>query len=217
MDLWTVIRVVARRWYVSAPLLVLVVLAAVEIGEQVRPDYEAGGSVILLPPAPEYDAEGEPLATTNPFLRSNPTVLANSVMRVLQSPEELRELEAAGLSPNVELSHQRDASIIDVLVTAGSDAVARETVEVVIDRVQEVMDELQADTGAPEREFLGLRVLASPTTATELAGDRMRVILTIIGLGMVVVASAALAWDAVAQRRRRSRPRRAASAKAEAA
>src|SRR5262245_15466373 len=66
MDLWDVIKIMGRRWYVALPMLLIAAVGGAYTVAKTDPDYVATTSMILLPPVQRADAPTRS-ATVNPW------------------------------------------------------------------------------------------------------------------------------------------------------
>src|SRR5581483_3820423 len=119
MDLWDVAKVMWRRRWVAAPLLLLSLVAAIFALLTVPPDYTAKAQIAVLPPqqATGGARPGE-TALVNPF---TPDTLAEFVSATLNRPEIRRQMQAGGFATDYELSMKGfGLTTIDIKVSAKS-------------------------------------------------------------------------------------------------
>ena len=50
MDLLDLLKLMFRRWYVTAPVVVLTLGAAFTLGNAIQPEYKTSAAVLLVPP-----------------------------------------------------------------------------------------------------------------------------------------------------------------------
>lgn len=67
MDVFTVARICIRRWYVFVPLLLLSASAAFRLAAQAVPEFEARGSLVVLPADRQGPSRGAQRQAVNPF------------------------------------------------------------------------------------------------------------------------------------------------------
>lgn len=82
MDFADVAKLLWRRWYLTAPLLLLTVVAMVWMALVVKPDYKASGNVTLIPPTEATQAAIGTTQEVNPW---EPSALAEATLIRLQS------------------------------------------------------------------------------------------------------------------------------------
>ncbi|MFC7480056.1 hypothetical protein ACFQX7_08480 [Luedemannella flava] len=100
MDFWDLAKLLARRWSITAPLLVITGLATVFILQDVKPDYIATTSVQLIPPnpAPSNILPSQEKNYQNPYVDLGLDALMRAASLSLQGKATEDGLKAAGLS-----------------------------------------------------------------------------------------------------------------------
>lgn len=73
MDLWVTIGVLVKRWYITLPLLALVGLAAVQIGNGIEPTYTATATGRVYCPEQTQDPISGEIVATNRFCADRTT------------------------------------------------------------------------------------------------------------------------------------------------
>src|SRR5256885_11637048 len=96
MDFWDVAKLMARRWYITVPMLVLTLLGAVATDLTVKPDYKATGHITLIPPTVRQDnvTNAKDVRPVNPWVED---ALATTAIIRLQNKQLHDELTAEGL------------------------------------------------------------------------------------------------------------------------
>jgi Chain length determinant protein len=198
MDLWDVAKVMWRRRWVAAPLLLLSVVAAVFALLTVPPDYTAKGQIAVLPPS-QATGGARPGETTlvNPY---TPDTLAEFVAISLNRPEVKRQMFAAGFSVDYEVTMKGfGLTIIDILVSAKTNAQVTATLHRLIEMIQSEF----------QRHQINLKPLESITTNVIDEGEEIKVVRTvgkrtlivIVGVGVLVTVAVSLWVDALIRRR----------------
>src|SRR5687768_16861294 len=100
MDLWDVTKLLARRWLISVPLLLVTLSSALWVGLTTDPDYKDTSHVTLLPPTVRRDPQAGTAQSVNPWTVE--TLIAAVITR-LNSKAQHDALEAEGLSPIWEI------------------------------------------------------------------------------------------------------------------
>src|ERR1700754_4213547 len=90
MDLWEALRVLARRWFVVVPLLILTAFGAVNLYSATQPEYTVNGSMLLRGPSVSQDEDS---GLRNPYLDyGNMAVPARVVTDIMLTPSVYHEL-----------------------------------------------------------------------------------------------------------------------------
>jgi len=203
MDLWSALKVIARRWpIVVAALLVTAVTANVAVGK-VDPEYEAAGSVVLL--GPSTVVEQGAVVDVNPYLRlyGAERILANTMVSVMKGPHFQQRVAQAGAGGPFEATIQPEAAIINI-VTRDVDAGATiRRLDTVIDLMKKELADRQRAAGAPPDTWVSADVLTISDQPTTLMGSRLRVLVAVVALGLAIAVSLAFIAESIAQRPRR--------------
>lgn len=204
MDLWTIVKVVVRRWYVSFPVMLAAALAAYSITSKVPSSYQVTGSVILSVPNSAVDTpDGR---RNNPYLAfsGSLSITAHALVRVLDSPEERRRFAGEGLRRDYVIQTEANFPGIRVAVLGKDGATAIRTAQRLIELIGQRLTTLEDQSGAPPDQRIGIRVLDPPTSATELPPSVARVAAMIGGLGLAAATGLALVLEALARSRKRA-------------
>jgi hypothetical protein len=222
VDLRTLLKIVVRRWIVVVPTIIVAVLVGSQLLGNVKPDYEAKGSLLLLLPTkpgavPEAPA-GTPdstapddISTANPFLdlRASLDRTAAVVSTIMNDNAQKKVITARGGTRDYEVTVDKDAPILQVSATDKKSSVAIDTVNAVITatRAQITFREAQRQV-APENR-VGTDVLAAPTRASALNAAKTRALVAFIALAIAAVLAVALVVESWAQagKARRERQR----------
>ncbi|GGH49070.1 hypothetical protein [Microbacterium album] len=169
MNIADTLRGLLRRWYIAAPGLLLAVAAAGAVWLHVPPTYERSATQLLLPgeaslPQPEPVAgqdDDEEVPGANPFLfLGGLTTAADVLVSAVGSPDSVSV--ATDLFEGSEVTVARDprtsGPMLLVTVSAPSDRAAARLIDVMLDRTEQVLEELQTEQKVPE----AARVRVSP-------------------------------------------------------
>lgn len=162
MDLLGLIKVFARQWMITVPLLVVVVVLAVVVQNSTEDVFEASGSVVIAeaPIAPSMD----PIAMTRPATVARQLRLTDAFRDLIQSDETAGvvvdgtgagalEISVTG-APAEEMEEAATALAAlaaDIVATVQDEAevAQQERVSAVVQRVDLVPTGAETDTGAP--------------------------------------------------------------------
>lgn len=203
MDLWDVTKLLARRWIVSVPLLLVTLGCALWIGLTSDPDYKDTSHVTLLPPTVRRDPQAGTAQSVNPWTVET---LTAAVITRLNSKAQHDALEAEGLSPIWEIGTDlRFHELISIEVTARSEAQARATTK----RLQEIATE----EVARQQERYNLKPGEEITTIPFDTGENVepsrskviRAMVVVVAIGGILTVASVIALDALLRRRERRR------------
>ena len=191
VDIFDSVRLVFRRWWLTLPLLMMTVGAALLVSSEIQPEYRAQASVLIVGPAVRESLRipGEfenlnPLIDQPSALETVATVLALS----MSGPEVTSTLEREGLSPDFELGTQRGVPIVLIETRAGEDEVAvasaRRLAELIDAQVRLQQDE--ADVPVAEQVTTSVIQLASAGGADYGGRTRVRIMIFALGVGLTL-------------------------------
>lgn len=210
VDVWRITLAALRRWYVLVPLLGLTALVAVNVGNSVRPEYQATTTFMYV----EGPQESE---RPNPF---GSLVGANEIVSiVLNSVETKRALAAAGYTAAYEIQFGSRSSITGISTRADSVENAEGTGSALIEAASGDLVTRQGEAGIPEAAQVTLQVLEPPTVVAAVQNGKLRIQAIIGVIGAAIALLAAVLFDdivgLVKRTRFRRRPARRAGAGAE--
>jgi hypothetical protein len=201
------LRGLVRRWYIVVPGILLAVAAAVGAFAVVHPGYQRTASQVLLP------GEGTvPPGATNPFLfLGGLTQAADLVVQVMKSDQGLAAVSAE--YPGTTVVVQRDPTtsgpVIQIVVTAKSDAAAAGALSALVEKSDEVLTRLQTEQHVDAKDRMTISTLTQDTSST--LQQKTRILMT-AGAGLTVLILTlvvASLVDGLSRRHRRSRKRSA--------
>ncbi len=217
MDLWDLLRVVARRWYVSFPLLIIAAVVALQMSTRVDAEYSAQTSLILVgPTSTGSEAGGADSAFVNPYLSfsSSLATTAQLLQLSMSSGAPRRSVAELGLASNYDITLLSRSPILNVSVETGDPVVAVETLDEVARLIEAELDERQDAIDAPaDKRITVLRISEGDVPVAQL-GSQNRVRLIFAGVGIAAAVAAAFLFEGAATVLNR---RRAASSAAEGA
>ncbi|TDE07494.1 hypothetical protein E1269_19885 [Jiangella asiatica] len=199
MDVWRITLAALRRWYVLLPLLALTGLAAVSMGEQVAPEYEAQAGAMITPPRAEAELVNPYGSLTN----------ANEALGiVLNSVDTRRTVAEQGLSSAYEIGVASRSTIMQVSIRADTPEVAVGTGQAVLDLAVQELATRQTDAGLPAEAQFTLSVLEPPavTAVVDTGSVRVKAVVAVIGAGLSLLV--AVLFDDIVGLWRRSQEKR---------
>lgn len=212
MDLWDVVKLMARRWYVAAPMLLVTLVAALWVTAVVKPDYEATTNVTLLPPTVRNDSPTSRQQTVNPWDTESLTV---ATLTFLNSKRLHDQMAADGFSEVWAADTDiRFRTLIIIKVTASGADKAQATAK--------KLQELVTAEVARQQERYNLKPGEEITTIPFDNGDNLetktskakRALIVVVGVGFILTVAFTVGLDALLRWRagRRRLPGRGAPA-----
>jgi capsular polysaccharide biosynthesis protein len=221
VDLRTLVRIVARRWIVVIPTLLVALLVGRQLLSSVKPQYEAKGSLLVLckvsPPTPvgTKPAAGA-AACTNPYSGIDASLSKSALVfaTIMTDPAEKKVIGSQHLSTNYTVTVDPNAPILQIDVKNARPKVAVNTVKAVMAAVpQQILLREARATVQPDQQ-LATDALSTPVTASALNASKTRAIVAFIALTIAAVLSVALlveSWSQSSQNRRDRRRLRVAT------
>jgi hypothetical protein len=210
VDFWDLTKLLARRWYVALPMLLLSVLLTMTIVGRVKPDYIATAYVQLVAPVQGATKPGQASPEQrNPWLGQGLGTLGNAAMITVQDRTIVQELKAAGLSDSYTVEMGGTTPMISFEVVGSSEQQARESADLLVRRFNESVATLQSDDRVPTADAIRTRRLDRGTNVEESDSKVKRALVAVAGAGLLLTAAATIGLDAWL--RRRSRRRKAAA------
>jgi hypothetical protein len=203
MYIWDVPRLLARRWPVSVPLLLLTGVATVVAAFNIRPDYAGTAHVSLLQPTVQHTAAAGQAVRVNPW---DPETLAGAVVVRLNSKSFAGQAEAEGFQRAWRASLEGTTrSVVRIEVTSPTSAQARSALTRLLREADDEVDRQQARYPklAPEEKITTIRLGADDVE--KATGNVKRATAVVAVLGLVVTIAVCAGVDAAARRRGRGR------------
>jgi hypothetical protein len=209
VDIWDGLRIVLRRWKVAVPIFLVFLVAAFVGGGMIAGEYKADASVILL--GPNQQAAGD---TLDPNVASNDvnayltgcstceTVARATQLALLASPTR-SSIAEEGLSTDYSIVVENRSPIMLISVSDGSGSGATDTLQGIIDRINQELEARQTDVNAPTDQRITANVLAQDEEASTNFGGRSRVRLALMAVGAAAAVAAAFIVEGVIFKRKR--------------
>ena len=202
MDFWDLTKLLFRRWYVAAPLLVVTALIGAWTYSTVKPDYKGVSYVQLVPPPAPTAKDAQ---IRNPWVDLGLGSLNTAATYATADTAFLAQLKQSGLSDNVIIDTGYPAPIATITVVATSKAQAINTMEAVVQRFNETVKSLQDSYGVQQASMIVTRRLDTGQNLEETGGKVKRALIAVLGAGMLVTVGVTVGFDAIARRRARRR------------
>jgi capsular polysaccharide biosynthesis protein len=201
MDFADVAKLLWRRWYLTAPLLLLTVAAMVWMALVVKPDYKAVGNVTLLPPRETTQAAIGTTQEVNPW---EPSALAEATLIRLQSKALADSLDADGYRGEWTVTTlDTDAPIISIEVVSPTEEQARAALAALVTVVQEEVSTKQEAYKLSDGEKITTLPLEKADSVEKVTTKLKRALVVVFGVGLILTIGVAVLVDAVLRRRAR--------------
>ncbi|MGH3680160.1 MAG: hypothetical protein ACRDT2_07900, partial [Natronosporangium sp.] len=203
MDFWDVAKLMWRRWYLTAPMLLLTAFAAGWIVVTVGPEYQATGYVAVVPPnvqrAPEV---GQP-SQVNPW---NEEALAHAASIRLTGRQVADELATAGFAGEWTVEVNGQLPVLAVEVVAPTADQALDTMHELQAVVEEEVAARQAEHELLPGELITTVTYDQAESVDTTASRQRRALVAVVGAGLILTTGVVIAVDALIRWRRRHRP-----------
>lgn len=210
MDLWSLMRVVTRRWYVAAPMVLVTFTVAFAATTSIPPEYEVDGALLLVGPSTVEvdDGIGEPqLQEQNPLLGfpSSLGTVARTMDLLLGSQETRSEFAAMGLEPGYVIGSDDRSPILQFLVTSADRDVAVATMDELMNRVRSELLRSQDELDAPAGQRIAVQEISPDNEPSPGYSNKRRSQILLLAVGLLATMFTSVAVDAVLRRRSRGR------------
>jgi hypothetical protein len=199
MDLVAVLGALARRWYVLGVGFLVTAALCGYLLQHVAPEYQVGGSILLLPP------QSETAKVLNPLLSLSGLEQPGTFLTAQLDTQQAREAFAArfphaglvvGLDPKIP------GPVITVTITSSELDEARAANTYVLSELGSTLLRIQEQLGIPETAIVGSTVLKAETAPVVLRMRRNRALMAVLAAGGLVSIVGAVTTDALARQRR---------------
>ena len=206
MDFWDLSKLLVRRWWVAAPMLVLTAALMGGTYTSVKPKYTATAYVVLVPPVATGDKQGEPTQVQrNVWLTQGLLALANAASTAVLDPTVPEELKAAGFSDSFTVSMNVTSALITFTAVGSSADQANATASEMVRRYAEAVKSLQDQARALPSDEVTTSRLGNATGAVESNGNVKRALAAMGGAGLLLTVGVTVGVDALLRRRTRRR------------
>ncbi len=202
MDLWDLTKVMFRRWYLTAPMVLATIVATFWITTTTGPDYEASGHVAVIPPEVQRVAEAGEMLRVSPW---NEEALAHAAQIRLEAKRLQEDLQEQGYHGEWSVEVSGRLPVVSIAVVAPTAEQAVDTLH----RLQAVVDDevriRQEEYAVPAREQIRtVRYDSGESVDTSASGLR-RALVAALGAGGILTIAVVTAFDAIARLRQRRR------------
>lgn len=216
MDSLNLGRALWRNRYLVGPVILLTVLSVLWVLLLRQPTYQVRSSVLLVPPPPAPTAaqvEKNPslagLNADNPYGRSyDPTVLIALVALSVTSEQGRHDVALGGGDPSFTVLQTTrygfNSPFADITTSGASAAVAVRTNQLVIRAFQQELERVQLKEKVSRRYLITARTAGDPSTAQVDVTGTGRLLVLVLGGGVLGLFGVVSVGDAVRIARRQA-------------
>ncbi|MDM4718575.1 hypothetical protein QTQ03_02790 [Micromonospora sp. WMMA1363] len=204
MDLWDMTKLLFRRWRISLPLLLTVLVLVGVASQTVKPDYSAKAHIQLIPPPVVTLPDGQQKPIKNPWFDLGYVALGNAAMIDVTRQSVLKQMVADGLSDNVTVTMDR-VPLFEIETVGNSPEQATATAQRMLALISEAVAGRQASLQVAESDLITTLAIDDGTEVEVQNSKLMRVMVVALGAGLLFTAGVTVAVDAWLRRRARRR------------
>ncbi|MFF5226453.1 hypothetical protein [Dactylosporangium sp. NPDC000521] len=208
MDLWDLAKLMGRRWYLMAPMIILTLAATSWALLTIKPDYTSTGQIMLIPPADRTPLTPAELQSTNTWVEVGEDIMAKALSISLNTTQTHKEIEGEGFSTTFEVAAEDRSSILTVTATATTPEAAQATVQRLEKQITREVEEMQARYKPKAGRAISTQVLDGGDTIEVVSSKVKRAAVVIIGVGLLLTAAVTIVGDNILRRRARNQRRR---------
>ncbi|MBX7267824.1 hypothetical protein KIF24_18470 [Micromonospora sp. Llam7] len=197
-------KLLFRRWYISLPLMLVVLLLGGVASQVVKPDYSARAHIQLIPPPVVTGADGRQKPIKNPWFDLGYIALGNAAMIDVTRQAVLKQMVADGLSDNVTVVMDR-VPLFEIEAVGSSPEQATATAKRMLSLIADAVAERQSSLQVGESDLITTLALDDGTEVEVQNSKVMRVLVVTLGGGLLIAAGVTVAADALLRRRVRRR------------
>jgi hypothetical protein len=208
LDFWDLTALIFRRWKVALPLLLIAIGATTFVALTAKPDYTMTSYVQLIPAKVAPTDNPTSASLRNPWNQLGLNTLGQASIYATQDQKFLDALKASDHTDNFTLTMTYPNPIVTVEVVGSGPADARETTQLVIDRLRASALALQKGSGVSDPDLIATQRLDQGLNLLPSRSKVKRAILAVAAAGLVMTAGGTVGFDALARRRARKRQER---------
>jgi hypothetical protein len=203
MDFGEILRVIRRRWYVTAPGVVLTIAVALTSWLLVPTKYQSTSTLSLINSPRAVTAPGN----GNPFLtfESSLTATADFLSRSLMSEDTARELKAMGVTEEytAALADNAMGPFVTLTVTGTNKAHVLQSTIVLTEFATNKLQEMQEQSGAPENSMIKAATIIPPQPPESVLKKKIEIVAGATGLLLALTFVITFATENILRSRRR--------------
>jgi hypothetical protein len=205
VDFWDLTKLLARRWYLALPGIVVTALGGVWTLVGVSPNYIATAYVQLAPPITHATQPGEQsLDQRNPWIGLGLYNLANAAILTVQQQSVVEALKGSGYSDSFTATLTSTSPLVTFEVTGDTEAQATSTANLLVDRFTDSVKDLQVTTyGVSSADLVTTRRIDLGTNIKESDSRVKRALVAVVGVGLLLTIAFTVGVDSFIRRRSR--------------
>lgn len=204
MDLGEILRVMRRRWYLMAPVMVLTIALTALAYFLLPTKYESTSTVSLL--TAERASIVNKSGNTNPYLTFDSSLVATAdfLSRSLSSKGSQDELKGLGVSEEytVALADNAQGPFISIVVDGDSKSRVLHSTSVLTDYASRRLTEIQSASGVQPEDMVRLTIIIPPQTPVALIKDKLQSVIAVAGVGTALAFVITFVTEGLARSRR---------------
>ena len=189
-------------------MLLLTIGGSVFVGMTAKPDYTMTSYVQLIPAKVAPTDNPTSASLRNPWNQLGLNTLGQASIYATQDQKFLDALKAANHTDNFTLTMTYPNPIVTVEVVGSGPADARDTTQLVIDRLRASAESLQRGSGVTDVDMIKTQRLDQGLNLLPSRSKVKRAILAVAAAGLVMTAGGTVGFDALMRRRSRKRKER---------
>lgn len=212
MDLLSIVQTVWRHKLAAIPVILLTVIAAFYVAEVKPPAYDASSSVLLLsPPGAPTAAQiaAHPklakVNANNPYVDfGDLSVVADAVLNVVTSDSAAQALVQSGADPRYQVTLSSafgNPPIIQVTGVGATPEKAIQSANLVTSAAMTDLYQMQKREGVNPLYMITSVELVKPHQAQKSVSGKLRTLITVIGIGAILLCVVISLIDAIEKRR----------------
>ena len=199
MDLVASMRTLRRRWILTSALLLLTLVGTAALWVKKPGPYQAESMVALIPSHQSSVVNGN-----NPYLSfgGSENIAGDIVLRQMMAPQTAASLANRGYGASYAIVDDPTTSgpILDITVTGSNQSQVETTLQGVTAATQAKLTALQADLRPTDR--ITSMVASQDPSAHLLVSKKARLVVLVLGLGLILTYAIPQIVDAEITRRR---------------
>lgn len=203
MDIWDALKLMARRWYVSVPMVLLTLVAVAWTLLTVEPRHTSDGHIMLVPPRIEINPGEDSSYEVNPW---DTDALTAAIVTRLRNRALFEQLADEGYRATWEADTDLQfRSVIVIQASSDSPGDAQATVQRLLQFVEQEIAAQQQQYNLPAgAEITSLR-LDSGENLEVARGNQARALVVVLGIGGILILVTTVSTDVLMRSRARRR------------
>ena len=198
MDLWDIIRMLFRRWYLTLPLLAIAAGGAYYAAQGIEPTYTASAAGVFLEPVVTLPLDQ---LAPNPWVQAGVATTASAVVGSAVDPITKSKVVADGFAGDYTVLLASRSVLFSVYAPASTPDEATATLDHVLGVMRDDLRAKQDTYNVPADQQLVIQA-ASGTSIVATRDGIQRVLLAVAGLGIVLTTGIVVLVDSLLARRK---------------